>query len=125
MYPLLKTLLHDGLTQEVQASDGRARRYELTEKGRVFLETAVDESGELRAKISQGFAPFPFLHLLDPANDDDFAVSMRNLFMSMDSLRVIMQSDPSAEILSDLAKEIDRFATGLQKIREKRRSLFR
>ena len=52
MYPLLKTLLQDGLTQEVPTTDSRARRYELTEKGRAFLETEIDESGELRAKLN-------------------------------------------------------------------------
>ncbi len=119
MYPLLKALLQDGLTQEVPTSDSRARRYELTEKGRAFLETEIDESGELRAKLSQGFTPFPFLQLLDPTNDDKLAVSMRNLFLSMDSLRSIMQANPSPEILSELSKEIDRFASGLKRISKK------
>ena len=119
MYPLLKTLLKDGLTQEVPTSDGRARRYELTEKGREFLETEIDESGEIRAKLSQGFAPFPFLQFLNPDNNNEFAASVRNLFISMDSLRVIMQGDPSPEILSELSKEINRFSSGLKKIRKK------
>ena len=119
MYPLLKTLLQDGLTQEVPTADSRARRYELTEKGRAFLETEIDESGELRAKLNQGLAPFPFLHLLDPDNNDELAVSVRNLFISMDSLRGILQGNPSPEILSEISKEINRFSSGLKRIGKK------
>ena len=119
MYPLLKTLLQDGLTQEVPTTDSRARRYELTEKGRAFLETEIDESGELRAKLNQGLATFPFLHLLDPDNNDELAVSVRNLFISMDSLRGILQGNPSPEILSELSKEINRFSSELKRISKK------
>jgi DNA-binding PadR family transcriptional regulator len=119
MYPLLKTLLRDGFTIEVPTSDGRARKYELTDKGVAFLETEIDRSGELLAKINQGLTPFPFLQLFNPENDEELAVSIRNLFITMNSLRFIIQDEPSPEILSELSKEIDRFASGLQRIRKK------
>ncbi|TFG30301.1 PadR family transcriptional regulator [Candidatus Thorarchaeota archaeon] len=119
MYPLLKTLLQDGLTQEVPTGDSRARRYELTEKGVAFLETEIDRSRELRAKIDSSFAPFPFLQLLDPEYHKELSLSIRKLFKTMESLRRVIQTNPSDEVLTELSREIDRFATGLEKIHKK------
>lgn len=117
MYPLLKSLLLDGLTQEIPKEDGRTRRYELTEMGQKFLENQVDQSGELREKFSQGFTPFPpFLGLGSHA---EIPRSLRNLFTTLQSLRVVISSNPSPEILKELAKAADRFTKELEKIRKK------
>jgi DNA-binding PadR family transcriptional regulator len=119
MYPLLKALLHDGLTREVSDKDGRTRRYELTEQGQKFLEDQIDQSGELREKITQGFTPFlpPFLPML--GSQMEIPLSIRNLFKILQDLRLAIGSDPSPEILKELARAADRFAKDLEKIRMK------
>jgi DNA-binding PadR family transcriptional regulator len=119
MYPLLKTLLRDGLTREIPTSDARARRYELTEKGVVFLETQIEKSGELLEKVNQGHISFPLLHLFDPENEAELSVSVRNLFVTLGALREIIQTDPSSQVLTELSKEIDRFNKELNRIRKK------
>ena len=119
MYPLLKSLLQDGLTQEVPDEDGRTRRYELTERGQKFLKDQVDQSGELREKIDQGFIPFlqPFLHALGP--HDEIPPSLRNLFKTLLSFRAVIGCNPSPEILEELAQAAVHFTKALEKIREK------
>jgi DNA-binding PadR family transcriptional regulator len=119
MYPLLKSLLQDGLTQEIPDEDGRTRRYELTERGQKFLEDQVDQSGELREKIDQGFTPFPqpFLHML--GSNTEAPPSLRNFFKTLQSLRVVIGSNPSPEIIKELAQAADRFTKDLEKIRKK------
>jgi DNA-binding PadR family transcriptional regulator len=119
MYPLLKNLLQDGLTQELTDEDGRTRRYELTERGHKFLENQVDQSGELREKIDLGFTPFPppFLPLLD--HREEIPPSLRNLFKTLLTLPVVIASNPSPEILEELAVAADRFTKELEKIRKK------
>lgn len=117
MYPLLKSLLLDGLTQEIPEEDGRTRRYELTERGQKFLEDRVDQSGELREKFSQGFIPFPsFLGL---GSHSEIPLPLQNLFTTLQSLRVVISSNPSQEILEELAKAADRFTKDLKKICKK------
>jgi DNA-binding PadR family transcriptional regulator len=110
MYPLLKSLLENGLTQEVPDEDGRTRRYELTERGKKFLDDQVDQSGELREKIDQGFTPF-FQTEIPP--------SLLSLFKTLQSLRLVIGSNPSPEILEELAQATVRFTTELEKIRKK------
>jgi DNA-binding PadR family transcriptional regulator len=119
MYPLLKSLLQDGLTRELPDEDRRTRRYELTERGMKFLENQVDQSGELREKIDQGFTPFPppFLPMLGPRTE--IPPSLRNLFKTLVSLRVVVGSNPSPEILEELAQAADRFTKELERIRKK------
>jgi DNA-binding PadR family transcriptional regulator len=118
-YPLLKSLLQDGFTQEVPDEDGRTRRYELTERGKKFLEDQVDQSGELREKIDQGFTPFPppFLPMLGPHTE--IPSSIRNLFKTLQSLRVVVGSNLSPELLEELAQAADCFTNELEKIRKK------
>ncbi|MFW9794136.1 MAG: PadR family transcriptional regulator [Candidatus Thorarchaeota archaeon] len=117
MYPLLKSLLRDGLTQEIPDEDGRTRRYELTERGRKFLQDHVDQSGELREKIDQGFTPFPpFAQFGSRA---EFPLSLQTLFKTLQSLRVVITNKPSQEILEELNKASDRFAKDIEKIRRK------
>lgn len=119
MYPLLKHLLQDGLTRELSDEDGRTRRYELTERGQEFLENLVNQSGELREKIDLGFTPFPtsFLPMLD--HQEEVPLSIRNLFKSLLSLPVVIASNPSPEILAELAQAADRFTKEIEKIRKK------
>ena len=119
MYPLLKRLLHDGLTQEIHDEDGRTRRYELTETGQKFLKDHVDQSGELREKIDQGFTPFPrpFLPML--GHHTDVPPSLLNLFKTFQSLRIVLMENPSPETLDEIAKAADRFSEDLEKIRKK------
>jgi DNA-binding PadR family transcriptional regulator len=117
MYPLLKSLLQDGLTQEIPDEDGRTRRYELTERGMKFLENHVDRSGELREKIDQGFTPFPPFPLF--GSRAEIPLSLQNLFKTLQSLRVVITSKPSQEILEELDKAADRFSKDLEKIRKK------
>jgi DNA-binding PadR family transcriptional regulator len=115
MYPLLKSLLQDGLTREVPDDDGRTRRYELTEMGQKFLENQVDQSGELREKIDQGFTPFspPFF-----ARFADIPPSIRNLFTTLLSLRTVTRNKPAPEILEKLNQAADQFTKELEQIRE-------
>ena len=122
MYPLLKRLLQDGFTQEIHDEDGRTRRYELTETGQKFLKDHVDQSGELREKIDQGFAPFPrpFSYMLD--HDTEVPPSLLNLFKTFQSLRVMLMENPSSETLEEIAKAADRFSEDLEKIRKKAES---
>ncbi|MFX1606873.1 MAG: PadR family transcriptional regulator, partial [Promethearchaeota archaeon] len=119
MYPLLKTLLQDGLTQEIPDEDGRTRRYELTERGRKFLEDQVDQSGELREKIDQGLTPFPplFPSMLGPRKE--IPLALKNLFKTLQSFRVVVGSNPSPEILEELTRAADRFTKDIEKIRKK------
>lgn len=119
MYPLLKTLLHEGLTREIPDDDGRTRRYELTEQGQKFLDDQVDQSGELQEKIAQGFTPLhsPFLSLL--SSHPEISSSLRNLFSAIQDLRKIIGSDPSSEILKEFAQSSDRFVRDLRRIRRK------
>ncbi len=119
MYPLLKSLLQDGLTQEIPDEDGRTRRYELTERGQRFLENQVDQSGELREKIDQGFTAFPppFLPIL--GSRAELPLSLQNLFKALQSFRIVVRSNPSPEILKELDQAADRFTKDLERIREK------
>lgn len=119
MYPLLRSLLEDSLTQEVSTEDGRTRRYELTEMGLKFLEDQVDQSGELMEKIDYGFARpiFPFSQ--EPDSTFEPPQALRNLFNTLGSLRVVMQSNPSPEIVEELTQAVTRFTKELEKIREK------
>ncbi len=119
MYPLLKSLLQDSLTQEVSAEDGRTRRYELTEMGLKFLEDQVDQSGELMEKIDYGFAPplFPLFQV--PGSSFEPPETIRNLFNTLSSLRVVMQSNPSPEIIEELTQAVRRFTKELEQIRKK------
>jgi DNA-binding PadR family transcriptional regulator len=119
MYPLLRALLRDGLTREVPDEDGRTRRYELTERGQKFLEDQIDQSGELREKIAQSFTPFPmpFLPMLGSNMENPSAI--QNLFEILQDLRIVMGSNPSPQILKELAQSVDRFAKDLKEIRKK------
>jgi DNA-binding PadR family transcriptional regulator len=118
MYPLLKTLLHEGLTREIPDDDGRTRRYELTSQGKRFLDNQVDQSGELREKIAQGFSPLhaPFLSML--SSHPEISSSLRNLFNAIQDLRKIIGSNPPGEILKEFAQAADRFVRELRRIRE-------
>ena len=119
MYPLLKHLLQDGLTREISDEDGRTRRYELTERGHKFFENQVDQSGELREKIDLGFTPFPppFLPLLD--HHEEVPSSLRNLFKALLTIPMVISSNPSPEILEELAQAADRFTKELERIQKK------
>lgn len=110
MYPLLKSLLQDGLTQEVPVEDGRTRKYELTAAGLKFLETQVDQSGELREKVGLGFPP-PFMF-------PDIPLSLRNLFRTFRSLSIILQSNPSPEIRKRVDQATERFTEEVEEIRK-------
>ncbi|MFW9789117.1 MAG: PadR family transcriptional regulator [Candidatus Thorarchaeota archaeon] len=116
MYPLLKSLLQDGLTQELPDEDGRTRRYELTERGQKFLQNRIDQSGELQEKIVQGFTPFPppFLPMLDRRME--VPPSLRNLFKTLLNLPSVIGSNPSPDILEKLAQAADRFIKEIEKI---------
>jgi DNA-binding PadR family transcriptional regulator len=118
MYPLLKSLLQDGLTQEVPDEDGRTRRYELTEMGTRFLEHQVDQSGELREKIDQGFTPFPrpFLGMLAPFTE--MPPSIRNLFKSLMGLRAAIGKDPPPEVLEKLTQAAEKFTKEVERIQK-------
>lgn len=119
IYPLLKNLLIDGLTQEIPDEDGRTRRYELTAKGIKFLETEIDRSRELRDKISKGF--FPFATFFHPLMDQSGGMppSIQNLFKTLMDIRVAMMNNSSPDILKELAKATDRYIKELDRIREK------
>ncbi|MGY5863717.1 MAG: PadR family transcriptional regulator [Candidatus Thorarchaeota archaeon] len=116
IYPLLKSLLQDGLTQEVPPEDGRTRRYELTTTGLKFLEDQIDQSGELLEKIGQGFTPFPPFFLGPRA---EIPLSFQNFFKTLQTLRVIVANNPSPEILKELSQATDRFTKEIEKIRKK------
>jgi len=119
MYPLLKFLLRDGLTRELSNDDGRTRRYELTERGQKFLEDQVEQSRELREKIDLGFTPFPppFLPML--GHHEEIPPSLRNLFKTLLTIPVVIGSNPSPEVLEELAQAADRFTKEIEKIRNK------
>jgi DNA-binding PadR family transcriptional regulator len=119
MYPLLKALLHEGLTREIPDEDGRIRRYELTTQGQRFLDNQVDKSGELREKITHSFTPLhsPFLSVLDA--HPEISTSLQDLFNAIQDLRKIIRSDPPAEILREFAQAADRFVKDIRRIRKK------
>jgi DNA-binding PadR family transcriptional regulator len=118
IYPLLKSLLQDGLTRELSDTDGRTRRYELTDKGLQFLEDEIDSSGELREKIEQGFSPFPgpFSRIFERL--DKMPPSILNLFDTLQILSLVIMSDPSPEVLEELSKAAERFSAAVEKIRK-------
>ncbi len=122
IYPLLKSLLRDGLTREVPDEDGRTRRYELTEKGAKFLETEVDRSRELREKIATGLVPFPPLFPTMMDQSERIPPSMHRLFQTLLSLRGAFESGPSPEILRELEKSTERYITELERIKRKAES---
>jgi DNA-binding PadR family transcriptional regulator len=117
MYPLLRALLRDGLTREVPDEDGRTRRYELTERGQKFLEDQIDQSGELREKISQGFTPFPSPFFPMLGSSTEIPSSLHNLFKVLQELRLALGNDPSPEILKEFAQTVDRFTKDLETIK--------
>ncbi|MFW9769487.1 MAG: PadR family transcriptional regulator [Candidatus Thorarchaeota archaeon] len=112
MYPLLKSLLQDGLTQEVPVEDGRTRKYELTSAGQRFLKTQIDKSGELRDKIGLGFIPplFPLFPDIPPY--------VRNLFRTLPSLTIILQNNPPPKTAKQLEKAVNRFINELEEIQK-------
>ena len=112
MYPLLRSLLQDGLTQEVPVEDGRTRRYELTAAGLKFLETQVDRSGELLEKIDPGFTspPFPFHPI------PELRPVFQNLFMTLRRMGVVLQSNTSPEVLKEIAQAVEQFTDELERI---------
>lgn len=112
MYPLLKSLLQDGLTQEVSVEDGRTRKYELTPAGQKFLKTQVNQSGELRDKIDSGFIPslFPLFPDIPPF--------IHNLFRTLRGLTVLLQDSPSPKTIEQLEQAVDRFVKELEEIQK-------
>ena len=119
IYPLLKSLLQDGLTRELPDTDEKTRRYELTDKGLQFLETEIDSSGELREKIVQGFSPFPGPLPLIFERLDALPPSILNLFETLQILPGVIMSDPSPEILEELSRAAERFSIAVERIRKK------
>jgi DNA-binding PadR family transcriptional regulator len=119
IYPLLKSLLTDGLTRELPDTDEKTRRYELTEKGLEFLENEIDGSGELRKKIMQGFSPFPrpFSNFFERM--DEIPPSILNLLETLQILSMLMMSNPSREVLEELSQAAEQFSTVIERIREK------
>jgi len=119
IYPLLKSLHRDGLTQELSDTDGKTRRYELTDKGLQFLETEIDSSGELREKIAQGFSPFPgpFPQIFERL--DEIPPSILNLFETLQMLPLVIMSDPSPEVLEELSQAAKRFSSAVERICKK------
>lgn len=118
MYPLLKSLLRDGLTAEIPDEDGRTRRYELTEKGREFIETEIDKSGELREKVNQILFPStsfsPFM-----SSPEKLPPALQNLFPTLLSLRILLMSTPSQAVLEEIAQAAERFIVEIEEIRKK------
>ena len=119
IYPLLKSLLRDGLTREIPDDDGRTRRYELTESGHKFLKDHVEQSGELLEKIDQSFTPFlqPFFPLFNLRSEKRQPI--RDLFEAIQDLRVLAGDEPSPELLDDFSQAIDRFTKDIKRIAEK------
>jgi DNA-binding PadR family transcriptional regulator len=119
IYPLLKSLLRDGLTRELSDTDGKTRRYELTDKGVELLETEIDSSGELREKIVQGFSPFigPFPQIFERL--DALPPSLLNLIETLRILPILIMSDPSPEVLEELSKAAKQFSSAVERIRKK------
>jgi DNA-binding PadR family transcriptional regulator len=119
IYPLLKSLLQDGLTRELPDTDEKTRRYELTEKGLELLEREIDSSGELREKLVQGFSPFPgpFPQLFERL--DTLPPPLLNLFETLQTLPVVLMSDPSPEVLEELSEAAERFSSAVERIRKK------
>lgn len=119
IYPLLKSLLQDGLTRELPDTDEKTRRYELTDKGLQFLETEIDSSGELREKILQGFSPFPGPLPLIFEQLDALPPPILNLFETLQTLSVVIMNNPSPEILEELSRAAERFSTAVERICKK------
>ncbi len=118
IYPLLRSLLRDGLTREIPDEDGRTRRYELTKKGVEFLETEIDRSRELREKISQGVFPFSsVVPIVGPS--EKIPQSLQTLFAALLNFRVVLLNSPSPEILDELTHAADQFTSELERIRKK------
>jgi DNA-binding PadR family transcriptional regulator len=119
IYPLLKSLLRDGLTRELADADGRNRRYELTNKGMQFLKDEIDRSGELREKIEQGFSPFPVPFSQFFERLDGISPPILGLIKTLQALPAILMSNPSPEVLEDLSKAAERFSVAIEKVRKK------
>lgn len=118
IYPLLRSLLQDGLTQEIPDEDGRTRRYELTKKGVEFLETEIDKSRELREKISQGLFPFPaFLPIVGLS--EKMSQSLQTLFTTLLNFRIVLLNNPSPKILDEFTHAAEQFTGELERIRMK------
>jgi len=117
MYPLLNSLHREGLTRQLSDSDGRTRRYELTDKGIEFLESEVDSCGELREKIEHALFPGPFLQ--DSNHFEEIPPSIRNLFQTLPVLPMVIMSDPSPETLKELSDAAERFTAAIEKARKK------
>ena len=119
MYPLLNSLHREGLTRQLSDSDGRTRRYELTDKGIEFLESEVDGCGELREKIENVFFPFLGPFLQDSEHSEEIPPSIRNLFQTLTILPMVMMSDPSPQTLKELSDAAEHFTAAIEKARKK------
>ena len=119
MYPLLNSLYREGLTRQLSDSDGRTRRYELTDKGIQFIESEIDSCSELREKIESGLFPFPRLFLQDSEHSEEILPSIRNLFQALPILPMVMMSDPSPQTLKELSDAAERFTAAIEKARKK------
>jgi len=118
IYPLLRSLLRDGLTREIPDKDGRTRRYELTKKGIEFLETEIDRSRELREKISQGVFPFSSFGSVF-GSSEKIPESLQTLFTALLNFRMVLLNSPSPEILDELTHAAKQFTSELERIRKK------
>jgi DNA-binding PadR family transcriptional regulator len=123
MYPLLRGLLQDGFTQEIPNEDKRIRRYELTERGKKFLEDHVNQSGTLRDKIDLGLTPFLIPFLTMSGSNIEIQESLHNLFETLFSLRTMIGNNIPPEIFKDLTRAAERFTKDLEKIQKKIRDL--
>ena len=119
MYPLLKRLLKDGFTIELPTEDEKTRRYQLTERGQKFLADQVDQSGELREKFVQGVSMFPSPFLTIMGANAQIPESIMNLFETLLSLRIVLGSNLTPDILKDVVRAADRFNKDLEKIQRK------
>ncbi len=117
MYPLLNSLHREGLTRQLSDSDGRTRRYELTDRGIEFLESEIDSCSELREKIENTLLPLPRLLLQDSEHSEEIPPSIRNLFQTLPVLPMVMMSDPSPQTLKELSDAAESLTVAIQKAR--------
>jgi DNA-binding PadR family transcriptional regulator len=118
IYPLLKKLLHSGLTSEVACEEGGLRRYKLTESGEKFLE----EQGGLFERLQERLDHFPpsfgfggpFANMSDSLREEG-----QRMAKAFFRLGAIMASSPSDDVLKEIGDLIAEMASKLEVLVER------
>ncbi|NWF95636.1 MAG: PadR family transcriptional regulator [Candidatus Thorarchaeota archaeon] len=117
LYPLLKTLLKEGFTEELADLD-LTRKYRLTELGRAFLSEQSDMVAKMRERLESGRS-LPFLDL--PERFRFLPEQMRRAFDAIAQIVEAADEDSGQERAAELAKVMESFVRRLERLAGERK----